>query len=542
MENNEEKICVECGEHTTGYEIVNEEIFCNDCYNNRFRTCEDCGELIDLDNDDYARVETDGAYYCENCRDNNNVFFCEDCGEFYYEDDMIMYQDTDKYVCESCAERNGYRCNDCGEWYEYADEGVTTHDGDWVCRNCSDSYYTCDSCGEVYHENDMHYDDSDGCSYCDNCYGDDTNRVLSYHEFSDWHPYKTESEKTPPFYIGFENEVENSGGYYTNDAVGYITSNLNAICSHDGSLRNGFEIVSHPQSFNYILENQDKIKNVFEQLQKWGFKSHDTTTCGLHFHVTRPNEDVIDKIWLVMETYKEELIKFSRRTIDTQTHWASFLSDRGINDKESKSLYFIKKSKGNFNRYMALNIENANTIEFRIFKGTLNFNTFMASVELVNNIVTMCSDVNIKVTDITWSKLTGTPYAKEYCASRNIISNKKIKDNSLELLKQVNKKKAIFKKILKIVNNSAIEYYQKNVARVNKDFTTIEMIETCKKYEDNYYKMETLKNILRSISGEIGNETLNKIYTLNNIKTMFENYMINEENYNTILELLKEVE
>ena len=40
----------------------------------------------------------------------------------------------------------------------------------------------------------------------------------------------------------------------------------------------------------------------------------------------------------------------------------------------------VCKSKG---RYQAINLENENTVEFRIFKGTLNYNTFLASLQFV---------------------------------------------------------------------------------------------------------------------------------------------------------------
>ena len=37
-------------------------------------------------------------------------------------------------------------------------------------------------------------------------------------------------------------------------------------------------------------------------------------------------------------------------------------------------------------RYVAVNLENANTIEIRIFRGTLNYKTFIATLQLVEEI------------------------------------------------------------------------------------------------------------------------------------------------------------
>ena len=327
----------------------------------------------------------------------------------------------------------------------------------------------------------------------------------------------------------------------------FIKNNINAICSHDGSLNNGFEIVSHPQSFKYILKNQDKFKSVVEKLSEWGFKSHDTETCGLHFHVTRPtNEDIIDKIWLVMETYKEELIKFSRRKYEKLTRWSSFLSDKGVSEEETKALYYIKKAKGNFDRYMALNLTNSKTIEFRIFKGTLNFSTFMASVELVNNIVSLCSDEKIKVTSIDWQKLTATPYCREYCEKLNINTNKKIKDNSLEILKKENKRKATYKKINKIINDSAIMYYQNFIKRVNKDYKPEEVINCIEGLFRSEDALTVIINSMKFINGiisgrnVINTETKNRVFRFINDLNFYA--VLSFKDFEKISELLRGIE
>ena len=45
-----------------------------------------------------------------------------------------------------------------------------------------------------------------------------------------------------------------------------------------------------------------------------------------------------------------------------------------------------KAKKGNNGRYAAVNLCNYQTIEFRLFRGTLKYNTFIAAIELVNKI------------------------------------------------------------------------------------------------------------------------------------------------------------
>lgn len=204
------------------------------------------------------------------------------------------------------------------------------------------------------------------------------------------------------------------------------------------------------------MEHKEDYKRVFSEMISNGYESHNTSTCGLHFHVTRPfydeieeldyNSDyrreliekqgnIIDRIILVMETYKDELMNFSRRS-DSQMHWCQFLSDYKHTDKIDSTIY-IKENKHGTGRYMALNLENDATIEFRLFRGTLKYETFMASVEFVNNIVTLCSDLSIPLKDITWDKLVAGEFAKTYSDERGISTSKVVVDNSEKEIKKI---------------------------------------------------------------------------------------------------------
>jgi hypothetical protein len=48
------------------------------------------------------------------------------------------------------------------------------------------------------------------------------------------------------------------------------------------------------------------------------------------------------------------------------------------------------------NRYTCVNIQNYNTIEFRIFRGTLKYNTFIAALQLIDEICDVALSVNRK--------------------------------------------------------------------------------------------------------------------------------------------------
>ncbi len=57
-------------------------------------------------------------------------------------------------------------------------------------------------------------------------------------------------------------------------------------CKHDGSLEDGFEIVTHPMSLEYH-EKHMPWAAVLQEAVSMGYRSHQAGTCGLHIHVSR---------------------------------------------------------------------------------------------------------------------------------------------------------------------------------------------------------------------------------------------------------------
>ena len=99
---------------------------------------------------------------------------------------------------------------------------------------------------------------------------------------------------------------------------------------HDGSIADGFELVSHPMSLEYHL-NMMNWRGVFATALELGYRSHQTSTCGLHIHVNRSafgstyeeQEDAIGRVVYFVESHWNELLKFSRRTEENINRWAS---------------------------------------------------------------------------------------------------------------------------------------------------------------------------------------------------------------------------
>lgn len=399
----------------------------------------------------------------------NSVIKCPNCEEWtscYYE---IHSRNGNFYVCEECVDAGDYfYCEDCDEYYDYTYNTYETYNGDSVCENCRyDHYVECSDCNELYHENDIIYCEDCDAYYCNGCWEEhyhEDQLLYDYHDFNDWREHHLENE-TPDFYIGHELEIDE--GSDMEEAVDTI-SQIDGICMHDGSLScRGIEFISHPFSYNYMLSMEQDYRNTFDHLIHLGYKSHNTNTCGLHFHVTRPTDSkIIDRIILFMETYKEEIITLSRRHSDELNRWSRFLSDKkqGTNPKVIKSLDYIVNNKVTSDRYMALNLTNSRTIEFRFFKGTLNYDTFMADFEFIYNLVHFASDLSIPVEELTWTKITSEgKFLPHYIEEHNLHSDKPLIDYSQELLVEFNERKAqarievdnIIRDILKLISNKA---------------------------------------------------------------------------------------
>ena len=142
-----------------------------------------------------------------------------------------------------------------------------------------------------------------------------------------------------------------------------------------------------------------------------GYSSHQASTCGLHVHVNRDafgnteeaHDAVIARILYFFEKNWEELLKFSRRTPRQLERWATRY---GYKDQPKELLDHAKKGYHG-GRYTSVNLTNTDTIEFRIFRGTLKYNTLIATLQLLDRIC----DVALYLTDDQIKAMSWTTFA-----------------------------------------------------------------------------------------------------------------------------------
>ena len=153
---------------------------------------------------------------------------------------------------------------------------------------------------------------------------------------------------------------------------------------------------------------------MFDTLSVYGLKSHDTNTCGFHIHIDRrffgKSEDTaIAKLLYIFEKFRPELMTFSRRTEEQAGSWAQKRKYDGGNKLWIKKA--VKDSKhycDHSERYYAVNLTNAQTVEIRLWKGTLNPETFEATLRFTVRLSELCKSVSAtKLAKMSFEDLLG---------------------------------------------------------------------------------------------------------------------------------------
>lgn len=314
---------------------------------------------------------------------------CSECGSMVEEQEAVYVHDI--VLCPECAERTTVTCRSCGDriWMHDATDGN-------LCAYCYENYYLiCNGCGDVIHSDDAYYsEDDEDCRdypYCESCYHKYAEKMI--HDYY----YKPEPNffGEDRLYMGVELEIDEGGENEDSAGEIYYIANRTAdhmYMKHDGSLDNGFELVSHPMTLNYH-KGKMPWRDILRKAINLDYRSHQAETCGLHIHVNKntfgntqaEQEDVIARLVFFYEKFWAEILRFSRRTESQANHWASRYGGAVSTCKDSLDT----AKKAGLGRYTAVNLMNHMTVEFRIFRGTLRYETFIATLEFTHY---LCSE------------------------------------------------------------------------------------------------------------------------------------------------------
>jgi hypothetical protein len=291
-----------------------------------------------------------------------------------------------------------------------------TDRGEHWCTDCTDrGAYWCDDCEEY---------NSDGCDRCSD--EDGAGRII--HDYS----YRPDAifhstDKEERLFFGLEIEVE--AGHNLREASTYAHQ-LEALdlayLKHDGSLNHGFEIVTHPMSHGFFKQEAQEFWDTLEQLRtnsEYRVKSWDTKTCGLHIHISRTGFSGGAHMHRFLNLVYSNPDFYSTLAGRTSDQWAKFTDiyqREYVRDAYGERIYhddgtgyeiiskrtFAHKLQPDHNsdRYSAVNTNNRETLEMRIFRGSVNGETIKAQIDLAHASVEYTR--NLTVQDVRDSALS----------------------------------------------------------------------------------------------------------------------------------------
>lgn len=256
-----------------------------------------------------------------------------------------------------------------GRWFASRDRDIC--DACLLSRFCSDCDCECMDCRCEF----------DGCRSCE-CGIRDDDDAAHLHDYG-FKPCPN-FYGAGPLHLGIELEVGSDyelpetiyGGVGRQDELLY--------CKSDSSVE-GVEIVSHPMSFAWFNENFPfRMFRPYSPESQHGISRHQPAGHGIHVHVSRSGFKSTSHVykWLLLWYRNEPAItSLARRD---PSHWGSFYkpsADHVVCKAVGHDKHGYRYSG---DRYEAINANNADTFEVRVFRSTWDETEFRAAVELVH--------------------------------------------------------------------------------------------------------------------------------------------------------------
>lgn len=365
---------------------------------------------------------------------DRRVIICPHCGISVKR--FHLLRDNGNYYCEHCFYEKGDRCSICGNETECKDvegqkvcpdcehkivtcsicgkvtlQGTTVDDIEY-CNKCITKMkvlkkiVTCESCGTAYHaDSDNYSKKSRLCSICR--FKMRVNGRIQQYSYKPTPLFKVGDQDDTLFYgvelevitPGFRDDISRMLQYKVNDDDEFV------YCKFDRSIGNegmaGFEIVTHPFNMSWLKSDEGTRKlNDILNVKKFGCKSFQTNTCGMHVHMSKNSfeNDHLYKFLYMIFNHKEFCITISDRTnISKVDRYCSFEPDHSIERLARERINETGDA-----RHKAVNLSNANTVEIRIFRGTLDIKRFMKNLEFCQSMfdfTKVCNNNQLNVSE-----------------------------------------------------------------------------------------------------------------------------------------------
>lgn len=281
----------------------------------------------------------------------------------------------EQHLCGSCLDElqhsgDIWSCENCGVLM--TEQAAARVDGEVWCTECSQDLSYCDSCGEYHvHTNE------------------DEDRPINYYTYRpQLHLYRVTSDVSTPRSYGCELEIEITDGTGTRTVANRLLRATDIFyCKDDSSIDYGFEIVSHPFTYKYLMSEHGRRE--FAVLSSIpSMNGFERGTCGHHVHVGRETltPSTLYRAQHIFEKNRPVILALARRTSGNLNDWSAI---RDTNEETKRHLsQYTGGNRG------ALNLGNTETVEIRIFRGTTSLPAIIANVQAVKLLLTAAEDLN----------------------------------------------------------------------------------------------------------------------------------------------------
>jgi hypothetical protein len=369
----------------------------------------------------------DKVYMAEHAKEQVACIFCSKLTDG---DEAFVFSYKSSFVacCPECHKKKFRICPHCEQSFLRSIVQYHTDEGEYICEGCASTHYvTCYSShlfvkkSKAVYKGGYYFSPFYASEYdeCDECKTLMTNRNFVQNGgvctsclrkvILEWNvktegilnfmldPYTVKGKTTR--YYGVELEVEHITENSKKNSIYKTAKEVNAffnckkdpfvITKRDGSLRNGFEIVTAPATYGV----HESWWNAFFK----EFKEHDemvsfTRTCGMHIHVSKNSLTPMQIGKILVFVYNPSNRYFIRDVAQRSSgRYNNFSNPKNVKDAFGGNWI---ASEG---RYTAINLMNANTVEFRLFKGTMDKKKFFKNMEFVKALIDFCGTGNCSI-------------------------------------------------------------------------------------------------------------------------------------------------